>query len=190
MGLLQTGQGVPPARTARRCPRICPCVFPQAGCLTTPPRYVRQAVQPDAHPPAPQLRTFAFRALMPQLARRYRCGNLIHRRLLPDSGQGAWHPGVHLRLGLGHTATFHPGGFRVGSRQCQRNLRERYRVLLWASVTAPGPGGTACGAHRGQCGPGGAGPVPGHSGGRRRTSAWRCRWRPRRRPCPGSPAAP
>lgn len=69
-------------------------------------------------------------------------------------------------------------------------LRKRFRVLSRASVTIAGPGRTACGAHRGQCDPGGAGPGPGHNGGQRRTSACRRRWRPRRRPCPGSPAAP
>ncbi len=71
-----------------------------------------------------------------------------------------------------------------------RNLRKRCLVLWRASVTAAGSGRTACGAHRGQCDPGGAGPVPGNSGGQRRTSACWCRWRPRRRPCPDSPAAP
>jgi hypothetical protein len=82
------------------------------------------------------------------------------------------------------------GGFRVGSRQCHGNLRKRCRVLRRPPVTGTGSGRTACGAHRGQCDPGGAGPVPGHSDGQRRTSACWCRWRPRRRPCPGSPAAP
>jgi Sigma-70 region 2 len=69
-------------------------------------------------------------------------------------------------------------------------LRRRCRVLSRASVTAAGPGGTACAAHRGQHDLGDAGPVPGSSGGQRRTSACPCRWRPHRRPCPGSPAAP
>jgi hypothetical protein len=82
------------------------------------------------------------------------------------------------------------GGFRVGSRQCHGNLRKRCRVLWQPSATATGSGRTACGAHRGRCDPGGAGPVPGHNDGQRRTSACSCRWRPRRRPCPGSPAAP
>src|SRR5271169_241382 len=49
-GLLPTGPGRPPTRTARRYSRICPCVFPQAGCLATSPRYVRQRIP---HRPAP-----------------------------------------------------------------------------------------------------------------------------------------
>ena len=61
--------------------------------------------------------------------------------------------------------------------------------LSYALETA-GSGRTACGAHRGQCDRGGAGPGPGHNGGQRQTSASRCRWQQHRRPCPDSPAAP
>ena len=107
-------------------------------------------------------------------------------------------PGVTALRDRGRSPAEAPRQGGIWASRCRRRYlrgragspRPACRVLWRPSVTATGSGRTACGAHRGQCDPGGAGPVPGHSDGQRRTSACWCRWRPLRRPCPGSPAAP
>ena len=122
MGLPQIGPGVPSTRTARRCSRICSCVFPSARCLATPPRYVRQRIPPR---PAP--------------AKREGPGDRLSR------GPATWPPTLQclqrsgpLVLGRGLRAE-EVGALDVTHRFGERGVAQAPSHVLGADLFDPGP---------------------------------------------------